>query len=135
VYRIWNAPILSPFELHRAWHIPAPSLSLDTMREAATSLIGLHDFKSFAANRGKQDEDTLRTIHAIVIRKQGPVITLRFQGDGFLYRMVRLITGALVKIGQHRAPVSSIATYLSATAGKCTHAAPAEGLYLARVIY
>jgi len=135
IYRIWNAPILSPFEFHRAWHIPVPPLSLDTMREAATSFIGKHDFKSFAANRGKPDEDTTRTIHSIAIRKQGPVIFLRFQGDGFLYKMVRLMTGALVKTAQHRAAVSSIAAHLSGASAKWTHAAPAEGLYLARVLY
>jgi tRNA pseudouridine38-40 synthase len=134
VYRIWNAPILSPFELHRAWHLPGP-LDLGAIRQSAAAFQGTHDFKSFAANRGKPDQDTTRTIYSVAIHKKGPLLTFRFHGDGFLYKMVRLMTGALVKTGQGRAPVRSIATYLEGGAGKCAFAAPAEGLYLARVIY
>jgi tRNA pseudouridine38-40 synthase len=134
VYRIWNGPVLPPFELHRAWHLAAP-LDLDAMRSAARAFEGAHDFKAFAANRGKPEHDTVRTIYGIAIRRKGPLVTLRFHGDGFLYKMVRLMTGALIRIGQGRAPVSSIASYLGGTAGKCAFAAPAEGLYLARVLY
>jgi len=134
LYRLWNAPVLSPFELRRAWHLPEP-LDIGAMRQAARALEGEHDFKAFAANRGKPEQDTTRTIYSAAIRKKGAVITLRFHGDGFLYKMVRLITGALVKTGQSRAPAASVAGYLRGTAGKCAFAAPAEGLYLVRVIY
>jgi tRNA pseudouridine38-40 synthase len=133
-YRIWNAPVFSPFELRRAWHLPA-LLDLDAMRQAASAFEGTHDFKTFAANRGKPGLDTIRTIESVVIRGKGPLITLRFQGDGFLYKMVRLMTGALVKTGQGRAPAASIANYLEGASGKCAFAAPAEGLYLVRVLY
>jgi tRNA pseudouridine38-40 synthase len=134
MYRIWNSAILSPFELRRAWHLSAP-LDLKAMRQAATAFEGTHDFKAFAANRGKPEQDTSRTIYNVTISRKGPVVTLRFHGDGFLYKMVRLMTGALVKTGQGRAPESSIATYLEDGAGKCGFAAPAEGLYLVRVTY
>jgi tRNA pseudouridine38-40 synthase len=134
VYRIWNGAVLSPFELRRAWHLAGP-LDLEAMRQAAVALEGKHDFKAFAASRGKSEKDTVRTIYSVAIRKKGPVITLRFHGDGFLYKMVRLTTGALVKTGQGRAPAESVASYLEGGAGKCSFAAPAEGLYLARVIY
>jgi tRNA pseudouridine38-40 synthase len=134
VYRIWNAPVLLPFELRRAWHVPGV-LDLSAMREVTGMLMGRHDFKAFAANRGKPEEDTVRTIYSATVHKKGPLITLRFQGDGFMYRMVRLMTGALVKIGQGRAPASSVSSYLDGKSGKCSFAAPAEGLYLARVIY
>jgi tRNA pseudouridine38-40 synthase len=134
MYRIWNAAILSPFELRRAWHLSG-ALDLNAMRQAATAFAGTHDFMAFAANRGKPEQDTTRTIHGITIHKKGPLVTLRFHGDGFLYKMVRLMTGALVKTGQGRAPESSIATYLDGGAGKCAFAAPAEGLYLVRVLY
>jgi len=133
-YRIWNAPVLSPFELRRAWHLPAP-LDLEAMRKAARLFHGMHDFKAFAASRGKPEQDTQRTIYGIAITRKGPVITLKFHGDGYLYKMVRLMTGALVKTGRGSAPVESIAVYLDGRAGKCAFAAPADGLYLARVIY
>jgi tRNA pseudouridine38-40 synthase len=133
-YRIVHAAVLPPFELRRAWHVPGP-LDLEAMRRAARALEGRHDFKAFAANRGKPEEDTTRTIYKVSITRRGPAVTLRFHGDGFLYKMVRLMTGALVKTGQGRAPVESIAKYLEGSGGKCSFAAPAEGLYLARVIY
>ena len=134
LYRLWNGPVLPPFELRRAWHLPGP-LDLGAMRLAAAAFAGKHDFKAFAANRGRPVPDTERTIYSVAIHKKGPVVTLRFHGDGFLYKMVRLMTGALVKTGQGRAPADSIATYLAGNAGKCSYAAPAEGLYLTRVIY
>jgi len=133
-YRVWNGAILSPFELRRAWHV-AGALDVEAMRRAAAAFEGRHDFQWFAANRGKPNLDTVRTIHKVTISGKGPVITLRFHGDGFLYKMARLMTGALVKTGQGRAPVESIEDYLAGRAGKCSYAAPADGLYLARVIY
>jgi len=133
-YRIWNGPILSPFELGRAWHLAGP-LNIELMRSAARALEGTHDFQAFAANRGKPEKNTTRTIASVSLHKKGPLITLRFQGNGFLYKMVRLMTGALVKTAQGRAPVDSIATYLAGSAGKCSFAAPADCLYLSRVLY
>jgi len=133
-YRIWNAAVLPPFELRRAWHLPGP-LDLEAIHKAARLIEGKHDFKNFAANRGKPNHDMVRTIQSIKISRKGPLITLRFRGDGFLYKMVRLMTGALVKIGQGRAPAGGIANYLEGRSGKCSFAAPAEGLYLVRVIY
>jgi tRNA pseudouridine38-40 synthase len=133
-YRLWNAPVLSPFELGRAWHLPG-GLDFEAIREAAAAFEGKHDFKAFAANRGKPEQDTVRTIHSVKATRKGPVITVRFHGDGFLYKMVRLMTGALVKTGQGRADAGSIPRYLDGGAGKCAFAAPAEGLYLVRVIY
>jgi tRNA pseudouridine38-40 synthase len=133
-YRIWTGAVLPPLELHRAWHLPGP-LDIDAMREAARAFEGRHDFKAFAANRGKPEHDTARTIYSLEIRRKGPLVSLAFHGDGFLYKMVRLMTGALARVGQGRAPVPSIAAYLDGSAGKCPFAAPGEGLYLARVIY
>ncbi len=133
-YRIWNAGIMSPFELRRAWHL-AGELDVAAMRRAAEMFEGKHDFAAFAANRGKPNLDTVRTIHGVSLRQKGAVITLKYEGDGFLYKMVRLMTGALVKTGQGRAPVESIRDYLEGRAGKCSFAAPADGLYLTRVIY
>ena len=61
----------------------------------------------------------MRTIYSIAISRKGAVITLRYHGDGFMYKMVRLMTGALVKIGQGRAAVESIAGLSGRKAGKC----------------
>jgi tRNA pseudouridine38-40 synthase len=59
-YRIWNDRILPPLEVDRAWHISAP-LDFQAMCAAAEQFLGRHDFASFAANRGKPQENTVRT--------------------------------------------------------------------------
>ncbi len=135
-YRIWNAPVLPPFEVGRAWHFPQP-LDLEIMRRGAALLLGRHDFAGFAARRARPAEDTVRTIQDLTIRRRGDLITLTVQGDGFLYKMVRLITGTLVRCGQHRAEIQWIENLLSTPAAtiKTSFAAPADGLYLVRVLY
>lgn len=134
LYRIWNGPVLPPFEWNRAWHL-ARLLDIEAMRRAARALEGRHDFAAFAANRGKPEQSTVRTIHRVAVAKRGPLVTLRFHGDGFLYKMVRLMTGALVRVGQGRAPVESVRGFLDGREGKCSFAAPAQGLTLVRVHY
>ena len=135
-YRIWNAPVLPPFELGRAWHFP-DELDIDTMKNGAALLIGRHDFAGFAARRPRPAENTVRTIRDIAIRRRGALLTLTFAGDGFLYKMVRLMTGTLVRCGQHRATIDWISQLLANPSGtvKTSFAAPADGLYLVRVLY
>ena len=136
-YRIRNAPALHPRERGWAWHVPGP-LDLGRMREAAALFLGRHDFGAFAARRGPEDAntDTVRTIHALRLRRRGELITLDVRGDGFLYKMVRLLTGALVRVGQGRAEARWIAGLLENPRGPKNHfLAPAEGLCLRRVLY
>lgn len=132
-YRIWNHPIASPFELGRAWHLPGV-LDVAQLKLSASKLTGTHDFAGFAANRGKPVEDTVRTVHRIGVSQRGMLITLTFEGDGFLYKMVRLMTGTLIRCAQHRDEPGWIERLLAGKA-KTSFAAPAEGLYLTRVIY
>lgn len=134
-YRIWSAPILPPLEHERAWHVAAP-LDLSLLKAAAAKFIGRHDFAGFAANRGKPEEDTVRTIKYVRVRKAGPCITIDFEGDGFLYKMVRLMTGAIVQCALGKLPVHELGLHLdSAPAKGPRYAAPAEGLFLLRVRY
>lgn len=134
-YRIWNSPFLHPLEIGRAWHMPV-ALDRAVLRQGAKLLLGTHDFAGFAANRGRPGEDTVRTIHSIRISASGPLITLRFEGSGFLYRMVRLLTGTLVRCAQGRDSLQFIQALLdSPRAAKTHYCAPAEGLYLTQVLY
>lgn len=134
-YRIWNAPVFHPLELGRAWQV-IPPLDLTTLRAGAGLLVGTHDFANFAANRGHPVHDTIRTIRAISVTRRGALITLRFEGSGFLYKMVRLLTGMLVRCAQGRQELDIIRDLL-AHPGKraASFAAPADGLYLQRVLY
>ncbi|HZC35798.1 MAG TPA: tRNA pseudouridine(38-40) synthase TruA [Chthoniobacterales bacterium] len=134
-YRIWNAAFQHPLEINRSWHIPQ-ELSLELMRQAAAIFLGKHDFAAFAANRGTPSESTVRTISTITIRRKGPVITLEYSGDGFLYRMVRLLTGSIVQVALRRRDLNWLKERLLEPKGrKSHHLAPACGLYLVRVKY
>jgi tRNA pseudouridine38-40 synthase len=136
-YRIWNSPILPPLEHSRAWHVPAP-LDLELMRTEAQCFLGQHDFASFAANRGKPNENTVRTIQQVQLRRRGACVAVEVSGDGFLYKMVRLMVGALVRCARGKAAPGEIRQRLEApaqTPATARLAAPAEGLYLVLVRY
>jgi tRNA pseudouridine38-40 synthase len=134
-YRIWNAAILDPMEIGRSWHVPQP-LDRNLIRDASRLLSGTHDFASFAANRGKGREPSVRTIHHIRVQHRKELVTLEFDGSGFLYRMVRMLTGTIVRVATGRADLDWIEALLAnpgATKTNCT--APAHGLYLLKVKY
>jgi tRNA pseudouridine38-40 synthase len=134
-YRIWNAPVLPPFEYRRVWHVPQP-LDLKVMKSAAKYFVGTHDFAAFAAKRGKPEPSTIRTINSVRVHLKGPCVTIEFDGDGFLYKMVRLLVGALVKCTLGKMRIEEITSRLhSGKVGSARFAAPAEGLYLVRVRY
>jgi tRNA pseudouridine38-40 synthase len=134
-YRIWTGPVLPPFEYGRAWHIASP-LDLQVLKIAAKHFVGTHDFAGFAANRGKREKNTIRTIYSVRVRRSGPCITLDFDGDGFLYKMIRLIVGSLVKCALGKLRIEDLTDRLaSAQAGMPRLAAPAAGLFLVRVRY
>ncbi|MDQ6859759.1 MAG: tRNA pseudouridine(38-40) synthase TruA [Verrucomicrobiota bacterium] len=136
-YRIWNDRYLSPFEEGRAWHVTG-LLDLATFESEAQQYLGKHDFAGFAANRGKPTLDTVRTITSVRVRKSGKCITVEFAGDGFLYKMVRLMVGALVSVARGKSPVGEIRERLQRPHAFIKHArpaAPACGLYLVRVLY
>jgi tRNA pseudouridine38-40 synthase len=134
-YRIWSGPVLPPFEYGRAWHIASP-LDLEVLKAAAKHFVGTHDFASFAANRGKREKSTIRTIYSVRVRCNGPCVTLDFDGDGFLYKTIRLIVGSLVTCALGKVRVEDLTDRLaSAQAGMPRLAAPAAGLVLVRVRY
>lgn len=132
-YRLWNAAVLDPFEIGRAWHFPNP-LDEPVLRQAAARIVGKHDFAAFAASRGRPETSTVRTVRRVNVRRSGSLFTLDFEGDGFLYKMVRLLTGSMVRCAQGRAPLAWLDELLAGKS-KTSFAAPADGLYLMRVLY
>ncbi|MCX6934894.1 MAG: tRNA pseudouridine(38-40) synthase TruA [Verrucomicrobia bacterium] len=136
LYRIANTDPLHPLEIGRAWHVPRP-LNLAAMRSAAKFLTGKHDFASFTSNPGYARKSTIRRIRSIrIVKKNGGVLECTFDGDGFLYRMVRNLVGALVKVGQGRLAPADLKKILRARSRTdAPPTAPAEGLYLLRVKY
>ncbi len=112
-------------------------LDAGAMREAAKYIVGTHDFACFQAAGGTPRETTVRTIYDLqIIEKSERELWLEVTGDGFLYNMVRIITGTLVEVGQgKREPQSLPATIAGRDRQKAGHTAPAEGLYLKEIYY
>lgn len=134
LYRIWAAPVLPPHEAGRAWHL-AGALDVDTMRSAAQEFLGTHDFAGFAANRGAAMTGTVRAIRSLRVQRRGPLVKVEVDGDGFLYKMVRLMVGSLVRCATGKMSPRQVRDALEARTGRCRFAAPAQGLFLVRVRY
>lgn len=133
-YHIYNAKSPNPLRRRYASFVSFP-LDVGKMREGAAYLEGTHDFASFCCIRTSV-EDTVRTIDAIQIRQEGLEITLRVSGSGFLYNMVRIIAGTLIRVGRGFYTPERVREILEArerTEAGVT--APAEGLVLVEVCY
>ncbi len=136
-YRIWCGPVLPPLEAGLAWHVPQ-AMNPALLAEACRRCEGMHNFRAFAANRGdgKDDtRDTVRTIWSLTPEQDGHLLTLTFHGGGFLYKMVRLLTAAIVRTARGQESPEWIPMLLSAAKEKCPHSAPPDGLYLVSVDY
>lgn len=134
-YRVWCGAVLPPLELHRAWHIARP-INLESVNQAAALFCGTHDFAAFAANRGKPEKNTIRTILDTKTRRNGQWLSIEVIGDGFLYKMVRLIVGAIIGCGLGKRSLDQTRTELqTGRAFGARITAPAGGLFLVRVRY
>ena len=124
-------PFLDPF----CWSIPRP-LAIEPMRAAARCLTGRHDFRAFSASNGVERDNTVRCLRRLDLSASGARLRITAEADGFLYKMVRSLVGALVAVGQGKLTPAQVETILNS--GRRTHAvqtAPAQGLFLARVLY
>jgi len=110
-------------------------LDMELLRAAAATFVGRHDFRSFTVNR-KAPAQTIRDISRITVTKKGTLIALTFHGKGFLYRMVRMLTGSMVRVAQGLDEFSTLENRLqNPVAPEWQHVAPAGGLCLIKVIY
>jgi len=137
IYRISNNGFVNVCERNYVYHVDAP-LDVNLMREAAALITGTHDFKCFEASGSDIRENTVRTIYSLEILEgqNSGDLEIHVSGDGFLYNMVRIITGTLVDVGHGKIKPSQIPEIIESkdrtTAG---HTAPPYGLYLAEVYY
>ena len=99
-YRIWNSPVHNVFERKYVYALEQ-ELDEEAMRRAADRLLGTHDFRAFSSYR-RTKKSTVRTLEEISIEREGEEIRLRFTGNGFLYHMVRILTGTLIEVGLHK---------------------------------
>jgi tRNA pseudouridine38-40 synthase len=137
-YRLWHGEVLPPLEHGLAWHLHG-CLSALLLRRGARLFEGTHDFTAFSANRGEENEkakDKVRTIRRLDFEQQGELITLTFEGDGFLYKMVRMIVGALVRVARGHDDLDRLADLLAQPGQKKPGwQAPPDGLMLMKVLY
>jgi tRNA pseudouridine38-40 synthase len=136
-YRIWNHPYRSPLMAGRAYHVPF-RLDVARMRQAAKALVGRHDFRSFTSPSAikKEKISYVRTIRQYCIKKEGDLIRIRVEADGFLYHMIRNMVGTLLEVGRGKRSPASIKTILKAKDRRqAGMTVPSEGLTLIRVRY
>jgi tRNA pseudouridine38-40 synthase len=134
-YFVWNHTAMNPLLRHSAWHVPK-ALDLVAMRTAARAFPGKHDFQSFTAKTGYENETTVRTLTRCDIRRSGPSLTFVIEGDGFLYKMCRGIVGTLVQIGSGKLPADGIHEMFARKDRRVAGmTAPAHGLVLWKVYY
>lgn len=133
-YLVRNAAVLPPHEAKRTWFVPH-EMDLDRLREAGAIFVGRHNFSAFSANRGGVVGDPYRTIHEVAVTRRGTLLTLTFSGEGFLYKMVRMLVGAMVRTAQGRADLEDLRRRLATGGPRWNYVAPADGLYLVQVRY
>ncbi|MDX8363044.1 MULTISPECIES: tRNA pseudouridine(38-40) synthase TruA [Bacillaceae] len=133
-YKILRSKQYDVFTRKYVYHYPYP-LDLSAMKMAKEYLIGTHDFTSFCSAKTAK-EDKVRTIYYIDLYEENDELILHFNGSGFLYNMVRILVGTLLKVGQGKIKPQDIKTILEQKnrmlAGQT---APSHGLYLWQVNY
>lgn len=141
-YTICTAPVLSPFLAGRAWHRPM-GVDAAALQAALCVYEGEHDFRRFAARRGNEPEIPpadfyLRHIYSATVQadEAGQLLRLRFHGNGFMYRMVRMLVGTAYQVAAGKMNSEALANMLADPLGpKTRHCAPPDGLCLQQVIY
>ncbi len=133
VYRLWNSEKPCVFEKRYVYVLP-DRLDLAQMEKAARFLLGEHDFSAFCANRGKK-KSTVRRIDEISIVCKGEELVFSFTGNGFLYNMVRILTGTLIEVGRGERTPESIPKLFGGKREEAGFLVPAQGLCLMEVRY
>lgn len=135
-YQVWNAPHLSAFQSAFVYHVPKP-LDVQAMNDAASALIGNHDFKPFSGSLyGNESKTTTRTITRFSVRKTGQRVVFTIEGNAFLPHQVRRMVGELLAVGSGKKTKRDIENTLkTGSLGSAQSIVPPNGLYLAKVKY
>ena len=132
-YRIWNSQMPCVFDRRFVTVMPE-KLDLDAMREAASYLVGDHDFSAFCGNP-KFKKSTVRYIRSLDVEPVGEEIRITVTGNGFLHGMVRIIVGTLVEVGRGERKADSIPDLFGGKRAQAGFLVPAQGLCLMEVEY
>lgn len=135
VYRIWNRRTPDPFLRGRVLHYWYP-LDLGRLNRAAACFVGRHDFTSFCAADAREPGNMERTVTKAVWCREGEMVCFTVAADGFLYHMVRIMVGTMLRVAQGKLEPEEVSRILlagdRAAAGPT---APPQGLFLSKVFY
>ena len=133
-YHIYNSRIPSAFDRLYSYYVPQ-ELDVNKMREAARYLVGEHDFTAFRT-AGSSAKTTVRHIYRLDIEHKPPHIFITVEANGFLYNMVRIITGTLIYVGKGKLTPAQVGTSVNSGSRKETGpTVPPRGLSLMEVKY
>lgn len=133
-YLVWNGAVMDPFLTDRALHFGYP-LDEKMLDETAKVFLGTHDFSSFCSSKSSV-EDKVRTVFESGVTREGDLVRFGFAADGFLYNMVRIMTGALLQVSRGKLDKNDILLYLNGKKrDNLLITVPACGLYLTEVMY
>jgi tRNA pseudouridine38-40 synthase len=116
------------------WTVLEP-LDRDRMQEAASALVGMHDFTSFTDRQVIKKKSPLVMIHQCQVVATGDLILVRIVGSHFLWKMVRRIVGVLVAVGKGQLGLADVHQFLQAPVALKEHTAPAQGLFFEQAFY
>ena len=133
-YLFYNSPHASAIFRNHTAHVMY-HLDEESMNEEAQAMLGTHDFAPFAAS-GSEVKDTVRTIYSVFVKRQGDIIEMLVEGNGFLYNMVRILAGTLIGVGTGKIDKGAIQRALqSGSRLDLGVTAPPHGLTLMRIDY
>ena len=134
-YHLHKGPIADPFtQLYR--HQVYGPFDRERLEEGVRLFLGTHDFTSFANTKEKPEKDAVRTLYRLDIKEEKGGLRLEFEGDGFLYKMVRNIVGTLLDIAARKIEPDEIGKIFAARdRRRAGSTAPSKGLFLMEVVY
>lgn len=135
LYRLYLGGEMPVFLRNYRYQIRKP-LDVRAMRRAARAFEGSHDFAAFMSQGSTPQVTTVRRIVGMNLEQDGPELLLSVTGDGFLYNMVRIITGTLVDVGLGRLDAERVPDIIdSRDRQRAGHTAPPQGLFMAEVYF
>ena len=136
-YHLCLDPVQLPFSKNYSWHI-FQKFDVELLKKAAKLFIGKHDFTSFAneSHKGSASKNPVRNLYRLDVIEEAGGVRLEFEGDGFLYKMVRNIVGVLHEVSIGKRDISQInEIFASKDRRKAGKSAPPHGLFLVEVFY
>lgn len=134
VYKIWNAQEKNPFLKNYYFHYKYP-LDVEMLNREAKDFIGEYDYSAFCS-AGSSTNDNVRNVKNVRLERNGDEVLIFFEANGFLYNMVRIMTGTLIDISRGKIERGTILQIIkSMDRSRAGVTAPAHGLYLNKVNY